>query len=105
MRRAAERGRRLIVDPVSVPKSSKLDAMLEIAPIFAVTPNRAQAEKLTGHSCTTPKMAERAAAALHNRGVGLVVLHLDRGEIIGPKDLSSTPEWAKPIVAAALKLG
>lgn len=79
---AAERGRRLIVDPVSVPKSSKLDAMLEIAPIFAVTPNRAQAEKLTGHSCTTPKMAERAAAALHDRGVGLVVLHLDREGVL-----------------------
>jgi predicted ABC-type ATPase len=34
-----------------------------------------------------------------------LVLHLDHGEIIGPPDLSSTPEWAKPIVAAALKLG
>jgi predicted ABC-type ATPase len=35
----------------------------------------------------------------------VLVLHLDRGEIVGPPDLSSTPEWAKPIVAAALKLG
>jgi predicted ABC-type ATPase len=35
----------------------------------------------------------------------VLVLHLDRGEIVGPQDLSSTPEWAKPIVAAALKLG
>src|SRR4051812_30193596 len=34
-----------------------------------------------------------------------LVLHLDRGEIVGPPDLSSTPEWAKPIVAAALKSG
>jgi predicted ABC-type ATPase len=34
-----------------------------------------------------------------------LVLHLDHGEIVGPPDLSSTPEWAKPIVAAALKLG
>jgi predicted ABC-type ATPase len=33
-----------------------------------------------------------------------LVLHLDHGEIVGPPDLSSTPEWAKPIVAAALKL-
>jgi hypothetical protein len=32
----------------------------------------------------------------------VLVLHLDRGEIVGPPDLSSTPEWAKPIVAAAL---
>src|SRR6201999_431337 len=35
----------------------------------------------------------------------VLVLHLDHGEIVGPLDLSSTPEWAKPIVAAALKLG
>jgi predicted ABC-type ATPase len=34
-----------------------------------------------------------------------LVLHLDHGEIVGPPDLSSTPEWAKSIVAAALKLG
>src|SRR5260370_2466477 len=35
----------------------------------------------------------------------VLVVQLDRGEIVGPPDLSSTPEWAKPIVAAALKLG
>lgn len=34
----------------------------------------------------------------------VLVLHLDRGEIVGPPDLSSTPDWAKPIVAAALTL-
>ena len=34
-----------------------------------------------------------------------LVLHLDHGDIVGPPDLSSTPDWAKPIVAAALKLG
>lgn len=33
-----------------------------------------------------------------------LVLHLVRGAIIGPGDLSGTPDWAKPIVAAALKL-
>jgi predicted ABC-type ATPase len=35
----------------------------------------------------------------------VLVLHLDHGEVVGPPELSSTPEWAKPIVAAALKLG
>jgi predicted ABC-type ATPase len=35
----------------------------------------------------------------------VLVLHVDRGVIVGPADLSSTPEWAKPIVAAALGLG
>jgi predicted ABC-type ATPase len=34
----------------------------------------------------------------------VLVLHMDRGRIVGPSDLSSTPAWAKPIVAAALEL-
>jgi predicted ABC-type ATPase len=34
----------------------------------------------------------------------VLVLHVQRGQIVGPSDLSSTPEWAKPIVAAALSL-
>ena len=34
----------------------------------------------------------------------VLVLHVVRGEIVGPEDLSVTPTWAKPIVAAALKL-
>ncbi len=34
----------------------------------------------------------------------VLVLHVAGGEIVGPPDLSNTPEWAKPIVAAALKL-
>ena len=33
-----------------------------------------------------------------------LVLHMEQGKILGPADLSQTPEWAKPIVAAALKL-
>jgi predicted ABC-type ATPase len=32
-----------------------------------------------------------------------LVLHLERGKIKGPADLAKTPEWAKPIVAAALQ--
>jgi len=32
------------------------------------------------------------------------VLHMERGKILGPSDLVATPNWAKPIVAAALKL-
>lgn len=34
-----------------------------------------------------------------------LVLHLRDGDIVGPPDLSATPQWAKPIVAAALKMG
>ena len=33
-----------------------------------------------------------------------LVLHLEGGRILGPEDLSPTPAWAKPIVAAALQL-
>lgn len=33
-----------------------------------------------------------------------LVLHLEAGRIVGPEDLSQTPDWAKPIVAAALQL-
>ena len=34
----------------------------------------------------------------------VLLLHFVAGKITAPKDLSTTPEWAKPIVAAALKL-
>lgn len=33
-----------------------------------------------------------------------LVLHMEQRKIIGPRDLRATPAWAKPIVAAALKL-
>jgi predicted ABC-type ATPase len=33
-----------------------------------------------------------------------LVLSMARGKILEPKDLTNTPAWAKPIVAAALKL-
>lgn len=31
-------------------------------------------------------------------------LHMRNGKILSPKDLSATPDWAKPIIAAALKI-
>jgi predicted ABC-type ATPase len=34
----------------------------------------------------------------------MLVLSMERGKILEPKDLTHTPAWAKPIVAAALKL-
>lgn len=34
----------------------------------------------------------------------LLVLHWRDGRIVAPKKLHATPEWAKPIVAAAIKL-
>lgn len=32
-----------------------------------------------------------------------LLLHMDSGNLVGSRDLQSIPEWAKPIVAAALK--
>ncbi|KAF0245362.1 MAG: hypothetical protein FD180_1677 [Planctomycetota bacterium] len=34
----------------------------------------------------------------------LLVLYAERGRIAAPRDLSRTPEWAKPIVARAIEL-
>jgi predicted ABC-type ATPase len=34
----------------------------------------------------------------------VLLLHLRSGRIVAPRNLASTPSWAKPIVAAALKL-
>lgn len=34
-----------------------------------------------------------------------LVLHVRRSTILGPADLTATPAWARPIVAAARKLG
>ena len=33
----------------------------------------------------------------------ILVLHMQRGRILNPRDLAQTPDWAKPIVAAAIK--
>jgi len=34
----------------------------------------------------------------------VLILHMRRGKIVAPLDLSSTPPWAKPIVAAAIRI-
>jgi predicted ABC-type ATPase len=34
----------------------------------------------------------------------VLVLHMQRGRIVGPADLAATPVWAKAMVAAALRL-
>jgi hypothetical protein len=33
-----------------------------------------------------------------------LVLHMERGKTLNPRNLKQTPDWAKPIVAATLKL-
>jgi len=34
----------------------------------------------------------------------VLVLHMERGRILNPNDLAKAPDWAKPIVASALRL-
>jgi predicted ABC-type ATPase len=34
----------------------------------------------------------------------VIVLEMKRGKILNPRDLPGTPNWTKPIVAAAIKL-
>jgi len=34
----------------------------------------------------------------------VLVLHLEQGKILNPGDLAKAPDWAKPVVAAALRL-
>lgn len=37
--------------------------------------------------------------------VPVLVLHMERGRILNPQDLPHVPDWAKPIAAAAMKIG
>jgi predicted ABC-type ATPase len=70
-------------------KHSRLN-LIELLPKLAalrVYDNSAQADPTAGQT-PTPRL----------------VLQLDDCKIVGPNDLSRTPDWAKPIVAAALKL-
>lgn len=47
---------------------------------------------------------EEADPATEKTPSPTLVLLMERAKILGPPDLSRTPDWAKPIVAAALKL-
>lgn len=64
-------GSKLIVEPVSVPKSHKLAAALAHGRIFLATPNLAQAKALTG--CAEP---EAASTELLANGMKNIVVHL-----------------------------
>jgi predicted ABC-type ATPase len=64
--------------------------LIQLLPVLAeirVYDNSAEADPAAGHA---PQP--------------MLVLHVNLGRIVGPPDLSATPEWAKPIVAAALGL-
>lgn len=72
-RLSARTGRRLLIDPISVPKSRKLlDLNLDV-PVFALVANRLQVEALTGQS-----ELDVMAKQLHGMGFDNIVVHLGR---------------------------
>ena len=66
---------------------SNLIALLPSLTALRVFDNSADADPAAGH---TPSP--------------ILVLHMEKGKILNPRDLPRTPNWAKPIVTAALKL-
>ena len=70
---SAKTGRRLLIDPISVPKSQKLLRLELAAPVYALVANRLQIEALTGHS-----ELQMAAEQLHDLGFENIVIHLGR---------------------------
>lgn len=76
---------KLIVEPVSIAKAGKLRA-LDGTGLFAVTPNRKQAEALTAITIATPEDARRAALRLHARGIARVVVSMGRDGALASRD-------------------
>jgi pseudouridine kinase len=68
---AGRAGKRLLIEPVSVPKSMKLLEFARRPPVFAITPNRQQLQALTGETAL-----DRAVAGLHTLGFASIVVHL-----------------------------
>ncbi len=74
---ASDAGTRVVLEPVSVPKAAaRAHLVTAERPIHAVTPNRDELGALTGLPVRTARQVDRAAAALHDRGVELVWVRL-----------------------------
>lgn len=76
-RKARDVGARLVLEPVSVPKSARLlPITAEKLPIYLMSPNLAQVETLTGASKVIQESLPRICALLHARGVQNLVVGL-----------------------------
>jgi pseudouridine kinase len=74
---AKEKGIPFLLEPVSAVKVEKLNAILRRgAAIHTVTPNAQQLEALSGHDLNSMDALQRAARALHGRGVQNVLVGL-----------------------------
>jgi pseudouridine kinase len=66
---SGQRGVRLLIEPVSVPKVKKLLSIKRPAPVFAITPNASQLAALAGED------GAAGVVKLHSMGFSNVVLH------------------------------
>lgn len=92
---SAIKAERLIIEPVSVPKSQRLLQILKQRQIYLATPNLDQIEALTG-----TRNPESAAKILHKLGLQYVVIHAgDQGSYASDgKSFAHIPSQAKIIV-------
>ena len=103
---AAGAGVRVVLDPVSVPKAAGIAHLVDgQRPLFVVTPNRDELTALTGLPAGTARQVERAARALHDRGVENVWVRLgERGSLLsGPgvhEFLASVPAEVRDVTGA-----
>lgn len=86
---------KLVIEPVSVPKSKKLLTLLQHHKIFLATPNLDQLDVLTG-----TRDVEKGAHQLHSLGLDHVVIHAgDRGACsFDGQNLAHIPSQARMIV-------
>jgi pseudouridine kinase len=87
---------RLMIEPVSVPKSRKLKMLLQSSPVFLATPNLDQLEELCGS-----RSIDAVAAQLHKMGLRNVVMHAGaEGAFVSGDGIEDhvPPQSAGPIV-------
>ena len=103
---ATAAGARVLLEPVSVPKAAALAHLVDAArPLFALTPNRDELAALTDLPTRTQRQVERAARALHARGVELVWVRLGSdGSLLSSADgtsaLSAVPAEVVDVTGA-----
>ena len=98
---------RVVLDPVSVPKATRLQPLLRAdRPIFAITPNRDELQALTGQDTAKDEALHDAAAVLHERGVEHVWIRLGaRGSLLStrgaqPRHLAARPTEVLDVTGA-----
>jgi pseudouridine kinase len=99
---------RVVLDPVSVPKATRLRPILRAdRPIFAITPNRDELRALTDQDTANDADLPSAAGVLHERGVEHVWIRLGaQGSLLStrgeqePRRLTATPTEVHDVTGA-----